>query len=310
MSVVSAIIVNWNGKDLLRECLDSLRTQTRRADEILVVDNGSTDGSQAMVRERYPEVSLVELGENKGFSIANNVGIRRARGDYIALLNNDLLLDPAWVERMASALDADPALGSCACKMLFYDRRDTINAAGIDLVKSGGGVSRGIMEQDGEVFQHSELIFGACAGAAIYRASMLADIGLFDEDLYIYFEDLDLAFRAQLAGYECLYVPEAVVYHHGSVSSSRFSKTYFYVVRNNLLVIVKNMPASLLRRYILRVSAVQLAYALDAGLKGTLGAYARARLDALRLLPRMLRKRREIQSNARRSPEEIAALLK
>ena len=307
MSTVSAIIVNWNGKHLLGECLDSLCEQTRPMDEILVVDNGSRDGSQALIRERYPEVTLVELNENKGFSIANNIGIRRATGDYIALLNNDLVLDPKWTEYMVSALDTDASLGSCACKILFYDHRNTIDAAGIEVLTSGGGANRGLFE-DASLFEHPTRVFGACAGAAMYRSSMFHDVGLFDEDLYIYFEDVDLSFRAQLAGYDCLYVPRAVVYHHHSASSARFGKKYYYLARNGLLVVVKNMPTPLLLRYMLRIVAGQLP-SLDVGMKGSTGTYVQARLDALRLLPRMLRKRYAIQRQARRSPQEIAVRL-
>jgi GT2 family glycosyltransferase len=308
VSAVSAIIVNWNGKHLLPECLDSLREQTYPADEILVVDNGSRDGSQDLIRERYPEVTLIELGENKGFSIANNIGIRRATGDYIALLNNDLVLDKHWVEHMVSTLEADVSLGSCACKMLFYDRRNTIDAAGIEVLTSGGGANRGLFE-DASVFAHPARVFGACAGAALYRASMFQDVGLFDEDFYIYYEDVDLAFRAQLAGYDCLYVPWAIVYHHHSASNGRFGKKHYYLARNCLLVVVKNMPAPLLRRHLLRIVLGQLPFALDAAKSGNVGDYLDARLDALRLLPHMLRKRRAIQHGARRKPEEIAARL-
>jgi len=306
---VSAIIVNWNGKDLLAECLATLRLQTRPVDEVLVIDNGSSDGSQAMLRASYPDVALIELGQNKGFSIANNVGIRRANGDYIALLNNDLLLDREWTARMVAALDADPSLGSCACKMLRYDERTVIDAAGINLRVNGTGRNRGLHERDGEPYAHPARVFGACAGAAMYRAALFRDIGEFDEDLFIYFEDVDLAFRAQLAGYDCLYVPDAVVYHHHGASGARFSKSYYYVARNSLLVAIKNMPAPLLRRYLVHVAAVPLTYALYSGMAGDLRGYARICFDTLRLLPRMLRKRRAIQRRARRSPSDVATLL-
>lgn len=143
----------------------------------------------------------------------------------------------------------------------------------------------------------------------MYRTSMFRDIGLFDEDLHIYFEDVDLSFRAQLAGYDCLYVPQAVAYHHQSASGSRFGKKYYYVARNSLLVILKNMPAPLLHRYLLHVVSVPLSYAVYSGMAGQVGVQARVCLSTLRLLPRMLQKRRRIQRTARRSPEEIQARL-
>jgi GT2 family glycosyltransferase len=309
VSTVSAIIVTWNGRDLLSACLDSLHAQTCHADEILVVDNGSHDGSQAMIWERYPDVTLIELHQNKGFSIANNVGIQRATGDYIALLNNDLVLDPSWTARMVAALNAYPALGSCACKMLSYDHRDTVDAAGVSVLTNGVGANRGMFEHDSAFYHQPTLVFGPCAGAAMYRASLFRDIGVFDEDLYIYYEDVDLAFRAQLAGYDCLYVPEAVAYHHHGASSGRFGKRDYFLARNSLPVLVKNMPAPLLRRYLLRIVVGQLPYAFYAGARGQTGLYALACLDSLRMLPRLLRKRGAIQRAARRSPEEIAARL-
>jgi GT2 family glycosyltransferase len=309
MSVISVIIVNWNGKHLLSECLDTLRAQTRPADEILVVDNGSSDGSQAMVRECYPDVTLIELRDNKGFSVANNIGIRRARGDYVALLNNDLALDQGWISLMAAALDADPSLGSCACKMLCYDRRGIIDSAGINVRSNGAGRNRGLCERDAEPYDRPARVFGACAGAAMYRASMFRDIGVFDEDFHIYFEDIDLAFRAQLAGYECLYVPQAVAYHHGSASGSRLGKKYFYVARNSLLVILKNMPAPLLWPNLPHIVAVPLSYAVYSGMTGQVGEYVRICWSTMRLLPRMLHKRRLIHLAARRTPDEIRARL-
>ncbi len=311
MSIVSAIIVNWNGKELLADCLDSLRAQTRLVDEILVVDNGSRDGSPAMIREQYPDVTLIELEENKGFSIANNIGLQRARGDYIALLNNDLLIDHKWIAHMIDGLESDVLVGSCACKMLFYDQRDVIDSAGINVLKHGVGVNRGHFERDDIPFQRPSRVFGACAGAAIYRATMLRELGGFDEDFYIYFEDVDLSFRAQLSGYDCLYVPQAVAFHHHGASSASFGlgKKYYYLARNSLFVIVKNMPSPLLRRYLPLVVAVPLSRALYGAITGQIGLYTRACLDDLRLLPRMLRKRRAIQEAARRTPEEIAARL-
>lgn len=306
---VSAIIVNWNGKHLLSACLDTLRAQTRPADEIIVVDNGSSDGSQTMLRERYADVLLIELPDNKGFSIANNIGIRHAQGDYIALLNNDLILDPMWIAHMADALDGDDALGSCACKMLSYHQRGTIDAAGMVALTNGVGVNRGMREADSSRFAQRDLIFGPCAGAAMYRAEMLRDIGSFDEDIYLYYEDVDLSYRAQLAGYDCLYVPEAVAYHHSSATSSRSGIREYYLARNSLPVIVKNMPAPLLRRFFWRIVTGQLPYAFHAGAAGDTRRYVRSQIDSLRLLPRMLCKRRQIQQSARRSAEDIAARL-
>lgn len=309
MSTISVVIVNWNGKSLLSECLDSLRLQTRPPDEIIIVDNGSSDGSQAMLRTCYPEVDLIELHANRGFSIANNVGIHHAGGDYIALLNNDLVLDTEWMAHMAATLDADHALGSCACKMLLYDRHDVIDSAGINMRVNGTGRNRGLHEHDSEMYGQPSRVFGACAGAAMYRSSLFRDIGDFDEDLFIYFEDVDLAFRAQLAGFDCMYVPQAVVFHHHAASSSRFGKRFYYVARNSLLVIIKDMPAPLLWRYLPYILAVPLSYAVYSGMSGQVRSYMDICWGTLLLMPRMLRKRRHIQAAARRSPDDIRVLL-
>ena len=309
MALVSVVIVTWNGRHLLAECLDTLRAQTRPPNEILIVDNGSSDGSQQWVRSHYPEVTLIELAHNTGFSIANNIGIRRATGDYIALLNNDIRLEPEWLASMIAALDTEASLGSCACKMLLYHERDTIDSAGINLLKNGGGSNRGFRQADNELFQHRAMVFGACAGAALYRAEMLRHIGLFDEDLFIYYEDVDLAFRAQLAGYNCLYVPEAVAYHHHAATSSRLGTRLYYTSRNNLLVVAKNMPLALLLRYLPSILWRQLTFFLSMILQGQIGMCVRACVDMLRMLPLMLRKRQTARYNKSRSSSDIIALL-
>jgi GT2 family glycosyltransferase len=193
--------------------------------------------------------------------------------------------------------------------MLFYDKRDTIDSAGINVLRSGAGQNRGIHERDAEPFQTAVRVFGPCAGATMYRTAMLRDIGLFDEDLYIYYEDVDLSFRAQLAGYDCLYVPAAVAYHHHAASSVRFGKRYYYLARNDLLVTVKNMQAPLVQSNLRAIASRQLSLALYMGTREHFRTYARACRDTPRLLPRMLYKRRAIMRNAPRSPEEIAARL-
>lgn len=305
MSTVSVIIVNWNGRHLLGECLDALRAQTRPSDETIVVDNGSSDGSQAFIREQYPEVTLIELDANRGFSIANNIALQQITSDYIALINNDLVVEAEWIEYMAATLDTDATLGSCAPKMLFYDRRDTINVAGMSMRWNSVAWQRGYKEKDSDRFQESAIVFGACAGAAMYRMSMLHDIGFFDEDLYLYYEDVDLAFRAQLAGYECKYVPAAVAYHHESMSSKGTPIRLYYGLRNAPLVVIKNMPAAVLPLVMPFILLSHVEFSIRLVLKGEYRTIARVQRDMLRLVPRMLRKRRVIQSRARRAPGQI-----
>lgn len=310
--LVSVIIPNWNGAALLPACLDSLRAQTYRRLEIIVVDNASTDDSVALVRERYPEVRLVVLPENRGLTGGVNAGIRAAQGEIIALLNNDAEAEPAWVEALVQALEAHPEAGSAASKMLLHDRRDVLNSAGDTYGLDGIPGNRGVWERDAGQYDHDIEVFGACGGATAYRRAMLDEIGLFDEELFMYCEDVDLAWRAQIAGYRCVFAPAARVYHRLSATGGG-PLASFYTGRNTLLVIAKDYPPALLRRYWPLVLRAQLRIAWDA-LRAWRGEAARARLRGqlagLRLFRRWTRKRAEVYRLRRVSDAELEALLR
>jgi GT2 family glycosyltransferase len=213
--MVSIVIVNWNGREFLPECLESLRRQVYRAFSVILVDNGSHDGSTAFVSENYPEVSIVALKDNRGFAAANNVALHAVETEFVALLNNDAVPDPLWLKSLVEALDEHPQAGLAASKMLLYDRREIIDRAGDGYTRAGAALLRG-RGLSADCHRIREWVFGACAAAALYRMVMLRDIGFFDEDFCLLYEDVDLSFRAQLKGYKCLYVPEALVYHRGS----------------------------------------------------------------------------------------------
>lgn len=307
----SVIIPNWNGKHFLPTCLDALKAQTYPRVEVIVVDNASTDGSQALLKTDYPWVKLVELPANRGFTGACNAGIRAATGDYIALLNNDTEVAPDWVAAVADAFERYPDAGSVASKMLLFDRRDTFHTAGDYFTLDGRAGNRGVWQKDEGQYDREEYVFSACGGSAVYRRAMLDDIGLLDDDFFFSGEDVDLGWRAQLAGWRCLYTPRAIVYHHLSATGGGVTASY-YDGRNLIYILAKNYPGDLWRKYGRRVLLAQARLALEA-LRAWRGQAARARLKGMIAgivgLPRMLAKRRAVQANRRVSMDYLEQLL-
>jgi hypothetical protein len=295
MNRATVIIVNWNGASFLSECLSALRCQSYSAFRTVVVDNGSTDRSAAMIRRDYPEVNLLQSPVNLGFAAGNNLALRRVSTEYAALLNNDAVPETDWLESLINVLDEDPSIGFAASRMVFYDRPDRIDRAGDEYTDAGVARMRG-REGLARDFQSPCDVFGACGGAAVYRMRMLRDIGLFDPDFFLIYEDVDLAFRARLRGYRCRFVPRAVVRHHAGKSIHRDSKTsVYYGHRNVEWVFAKNMPVVLLPRTIFRhFIYVVLAFGFFS-LRGRGIEYLIAKRDAVLGLPAVLRKRRAVQ---------------
>src|SRR5207302_2297521 len=201
----------------LPACLDSLMRQSYANLEVIVADGASTDGTVDLLRDRYSRVHLLRLQRNRGFSGNVNAGLRAAHGDVVCLLNNDARADAEWVEACVETLQQNPSIGSVASKVLFADAR-TINSAGDLFCRDGAARQRGNGEADGPCWDKPDMVFGAMGGAAAYRRTLLADVGLFDEQFFMYLEDVDLAFRAQLRGWGCLYEPRARVLHQGGAS--------------------------------------------------------------------------------------------
>ena len=297
----TVVIPNWNGKRFLAPCLDSLREQTYPHTEVIVVDNASSDGSQVFVSVEYPEVRLIDLPINRGFTGACNAGIEAAQGEYIALLNNDTEVEPAWASEIVNAFIERPQVGIVASKMLLFDQRVRLHTAGDFFTTDGRAGNRGAWEIDEGQYDRAEFVFSACGGSAAYRKSMLEDIGRLDDDFFFLLEDMDLAWRAQLAGYKVWYAPRAVVYHHLSATGGGATASYFDG-RNGIWLIVKNMPDALLRKYAGLILSRQMALAWDA-LKAWRGREARARLRGmlagLLTLRSAYRKRRGIQASKR-----------
>jgi GT2 family glycosyltransferase len=308
---VSVIIPTWNGARLLPDCLESLRRQTYPPLEVIVADGASTDDSAAVVRERFPGVRWLALPENRGFTGNVNAGLRAARGEILALLNNDAEADPAWLAELVRGFEADPGVGLCASKILLYDRRDVLNGAGDVYYRDGTPNSRGVWETDHSQYDTPEYVFGASGGAAAYRRSMLADVGLFDERLFMYCEDVDLSFRAQLRGYRCRYVPTARVYHRLSATGGGALASY-YCGRNFVRVVLQNAPAGLLRRHGGQMLRAQLGLAWEAlrhGREPAARARLRGQLAALAELPAILRRRRAVQAGRRVTDEYVESIL-
>jgi len=307
----SVVIPNWNGERYLATCLDSLRRQTINEIEVILVDNASSDGSRELIKSAYPEARLIELAENRGFTGACNIGLDAANSEFVALLNNDTEVDRAWAESALKAFDQHPAAGIVASKMLLFDRRDRFHTAGDYFTTDGRAGNRGAWELDRGQYDSGEYVFGACGGSAVYRRSMLDDIGALDDDFFFLLEDIDLAWRAQLAGYKVWYEPRALVFHHLSATGGGVTASY-YDGRNGIWLLAKNMPPSLFRKHARRILRRQIALLWES-MKAWRGPEARARTRGMAVglltLPGALAKRRRIQAAKRVSDEYIESLL-
>ncbi len=294
----------------MRACLDSLRAQSFQDFDVAVVDNGSTDDSLQILAEDYPQVRIVGWETNRGVAAAFNEGVRQCRGELLALLNNDMEVAPDWLAALVQALERDPKAGAAASKILFIDRR-TINSAGDVYRRDGIPGNRGVHEIDQGQYDRTEYVFGASGGASLFRRQLFDEIGFFDERLVSYCEDVDWAWRLQLAGYRCLYVPEAVAYHWGSATGGGELASY-YCGRNFIRVLFKNLPGAVMRRHWRAILGRELSLALEALRHGREPA-ARARLAGqlagLRSVPEALRQRKWTMSMKRVSDDYIESLL-
>lgn len=297
--LVSVIIVNYNGLRFLEKCLTAVAGQTYPAFEVLLVDNGSSDGSVGFVRERFPAVRVLEAGKNLGFAAGNNLGIREAKGELIATLNNDTEATPGWLAALARPMIADPSVGMCASKMLLMARPGLIDSTGIEVSRSGACWDRGMLQPADRYGSPGE-VFGPCAGAALYRRKMLDEVGLFDEDFFTFMEDADLAFRGNLAGWKCAYAPEAVVYHyHGGTAGFMSGFSVYYGNRNIVWLAVKDFPGPLLLTslpWIIGRNLITIPYYCARGHGGTV---VRSKVDALKGVPAMWSKRRHWPAGSR-----------
>jgi len=292
--LISAIIVNYNGRRFIGDCIRSIQAQTYSVSEIIVVDNSSVDGSVEYINEEFPGVEVVSLRENIGFAGANIEGLKRTTGEYILLLNNDAEAESACIAGLVYAMEAHPEVGICAPKILQYDQ-DVIESAGDGFSTNLRGHERG-RGLSSDSYSKEEYVFGACAGAALYRRAMLQEIGFLDRDFFLIYEDTDFNIRAQLSGWKARYIPSAVVRHRVRSSIGHMSDTaILYSLRNCELARFKSIPLGIILRCLpslLIGSSLELLYFAFKHRKP--GLYLKAKLEAVKLLPKMLQKRKEI----------------
>ncbi len=326
-AMVSVLILNFNGKAWIERCVDSVLSQSYPHLQVIVVDNGSVDGSLERVKEKYRDVLLVENRQNVGYSAANNIGIKYATGDYVVIMNNDTELDDSCIASMKRAIEKDPAYGACASKIYLESEEGILDAAGIVVFRDGLSIGRGRLER-ADFYNREEEVFFASGCCMMARKSMLEDIKLgdeyFDEDFFMYADDTDLGWRARLRGWKTIYTPQARLSHAHSAAAGTYSALKaFHVERNRIWITVKYFPLDLLiysQAYTLQRYFFQ-AYAALAG-KGASGAFAREHSKpkllsvlahvyaaALKDLPKMLAKRKEMHKRRLISSHDMQTLM-
>ncbi|MDO9408197.1 glycosyltransferase family 2 protein [Patulibacter sp.] len=292
----SAVVLSYDGRDLLESFLPSVLAQDYGDFEVVVVDNGSTDGSVGMLRERWPEVRIVALPENVGVTAALNAMVRAGEGEYVALLNNDVELEPSWLRILVGVMDRRPELASSAGKLLQHRNRGRIDRVGDEVRWSSACFGRGSGDLDSGQFETGEEVFTVGGAAAVYRRSAFARVGPFDDDFFAYVEDVDWGFRARLAGYAAWYEPTAVGYHLGGGTLGGINPfSLYHLRRNQLWLVLKNYPAASLLRHGPSVLLFNLAGLGMAVRRRQVGLVLKAYRDALRGVRPALRKRRTIQ---------------
>lgn len=307
---VSVIVLNRDGRPWLGPCLDGLAAQRGApAFEVIVVDNASSDGSAAFVRERYPHVVVHETGRNLGFAGGNNAGARAARGRVLVFLNNDTVPSPDWLSRLHAALADHPDAGLATSRIVFLDRPEVIDSAGDGYIRAGGAFKHG-HGRSAAAHAASREVFGACGCAFAIRRPLFESLGGFDETFFIYYEDVDLSYRARLGGARVWYAADAVVRHAGSATFGAASPAAVYYGQRNLeWVWLKNTPAALLWRTAASHALYSLAGLAHYARAGRLGPALRGKLAAVGGLPAVLRARRAVQRSATASPASIEALM-
>ena len=324
--LVSVIVVNWNGRAYLPDCLESLARQSFRSFEIILVDNGSCDDSVPFVTEHFPWVHLVILEENQGFAVGNNRGLERARGEYIVTLNNDTKADPNWLKFLVEATEVRPTIGMTGSRICSFDDPDRIDSLGMVVCRDG--MARGRYRNrlwSRLQLPATEAILLPSACAALYRRKMLDETGFFDEDFFAYAEDTDLGLRGRLLGWEAVLATRAVVYHKYSMTGGSFSPFKVHLVeRNHYWVVLKNFPLgylttlpwATLARYIVQGRAILQRRGTGREFQESgerlpiVWALLRGLVEALFRSPGMFRKRRHIMRNRRVPMQAMRRLLR
>lgn len=309
---VSVIIITWNSKKHLTNCLDHLLNQIFVGFEVILVDNGSEENILDELQEKYTSLDLHinKLSSNFGFAVANNIGAHPTRGKWIALLNADAYPEPEWLERLLHAAEQNPEYSSFSSRQIQYNAPHLLDGAG-DAYHISGLAWRNSYKLPSKTYGlEQKEVFSPCAAAALYSREEFLKVGGFDEDYFSYFEDVDLGFRLRLSGAKCLYVPEAVVHHVGSASTGKRSDfSVYYGYRNMIWTFVKNMPAPLFWIFLpLHISAI-LFFAGYLTLRGQGKVIWKAIFDAIRGLPKMIKKRKSIQKNKKIKSGELLKVM-
>jgi len=310
--LISVVIVVWNSKKYLHSCLEHLSVQTFREFEVILVDNGSEDDALDGLYQKYPllDIQTHLLDLNFGFAVANNIGVRLARGKWIALLNADAFPEPQWLEQLLLAANNNPSYTFFTSRQVQYNSPHLLDGTGDDYHVSGLAWRRSYNYLEKEYKLQQEEVFSACAAAALYRREDFLKVGGFDEDYFSYFEDVDLSFRLRLIGGRCLYVPQAVVYHVGSASTGKLSDFVIYYGHRNLVwTYFKNMPALLFWLYFPMHVLMNFYFLISFTLKGKWAAIFKAKRDAILGIPSILRKRRLTQSTRKASILDISRVI-
>jgi GT2 family glycosyltransferase len=314
---VSIVIPNRNGATAreglvyLDMVLGTVEGQSFRDFDVTVVDNGSTDGSVEHLRDRWPEVRVVELPENTGFPAAINRGVEASGGRFVALLNTDIELAPDWLELLVGELERDPDVGFATGKIMRFDDRDLIEQAGHDFYVCGRFWPLGLDERDRGQYDERHPTAVVTAAAALYRREALEAVGGFDEDYFLYCEDGDVCLRMVLAGYSGLYVPEPKAFHvSGGTVGAQSDEPRFYMTRNGLITILKDVPASILLRSLPQIAAYYGRQIVISTVVRAAWTVLRAYASFLRAVPATLRKRRATQRARKVSPEAFAAQIR
>lgn len=307
---VTVIVPNWNGEHLLPTCLDGLRKQTFADFHAIVVDDGSCDSSVRLIRREYPEVQVICRGKQRGFCAAVNSGISASHSQYIALLNNDAIPTPEWLAASISTLDNRPAFVGCTPKILFLDRLDRVNSIGIFLRADGASRDIGYGEHDGMAFSEPREVFGFSGCAVVLDRAVIDDVGLFDEYLIGYAEDLDWTLRARSRGYRFIYEPLAEVHHAMSSSFGSIPKeTTFYQSRNSTYVLLKHLPKSFLIKIAPRWLLLECYRILLAARRGLLWPAVAGKVSIIFVWRQLLEARQVETSSRRLSDGEIHQIL-
>ncbi len=305
------MVPNWNGGSSISQCLRSLIAQVSPAN-IIVVDNGSTDNSVRLIKKEFPGVGIVVKKRNLGFAGGVNAGIRQAikyNADYIAIFNNDAVADTRWIEQLVNTLANNQHIG-IACSKMISTNQELLDSTGEFYTSWGLPYPRGRGEPVSDKYDQETPVFGASGGASLYRVEMLKEIGLFDEDFFAYYEDVDLSFRAQLAGWKVAYVPSAIAYHQiGATSSKIKGFTTYQTLKNLPMVVRRNVPLGLLPTVLPRFWLAYTTFFWSAVARGEVWPALKGWVMAMFYLPKNMFERRQIQKTRKVPVDYIKSML-